>query len=118
MEHCGNCGSCGGCDRSLSITQPELEMLETLAQIPFLPIARRMDDPSPVYLEDDALSPGDYTLTLQCLEKKGLISLDFDRPLKNCDYSAYENLPIHGSMALTKRGQEVVELLDVQGAEQ
>lgn len=115
MAHCGNCGSCGGCDRSLSMTSEELEVLETLAQIPFLPVARRMDDPAPVYLEDSTHSREEYTLILQCLEKKGLVSLDFDRPLKHCDYSAYKGFPIHGSMALTQRGQQVIELLDVQG---
>lgn len=121
MSSCGNCGDCGdcggcsGCDRSLTMTEPELEVLATLAQIPFLPIGRRMDDVSPVYLEEDAHSPEEYTLILQCLEKKGLITLDFDRPLKNADYSRYAHLPIHGSMALTARGQQVLELLDRQG---
>lgn len=118
MSSCGNCGDCGGCsgcDRSLTMTEPELEVLTTLAQIPFLPIGRRMDDVSPVYLEEDAHSPEEYTLILQCLEKKGLITLDFDRPLKNADYSRYAHLSIHGSMALTARGQQVLELLDRQG---
>lgn len=118
MSSCGNCGGCSGCDRSLTMTEPELEILSTLAQIPFLPIGRRMDDPAPVYLEEDAHSPEEYTLILQCLEKKALISLDFDRPLMNADYSRYAHLPIHGSMALTARGQQVLELLDLQGAEQ
>lgn len=119
MSSCGNCGQCGGCsgcDRSLTITEAELELLNTLAQIPFLPIARRMDDASPVYLEEDAHSPEEYSLILQCLEKKGLITLDFDKPLKNADYSPYAHLPIHGSMALTNRGQQVLEVLETQGS--
>ena len=115
MSSCEICGGCSGCDRSLTMTEAELEMLTTLAQIPFLPIGRRMDDPAPVYLEEDAHSPEEYTLILQCLEKKRLISLDFDRPLKNADYSRYTHLPIHGSMALTARGQQVLEVLDMQG---
>lgn len=115
MHSCDNCGGCGGCDQSLTLTAPELEVLTTLAQIPFLPIGRKMDDPAPVYLEEDAHSPEEYTLILQCLEKKHLISLDFDCPLKNADYSAYRHLPIHGSMALTARGQQVIELLERQG---
>ena len=120
MSSCGNCGSCGGCsgcDRSLTITEPELEVLNTLGQIPFLPIGRRMDDPSPIYLEEDTRSPEEYTLILQCLETKGLITLDFDKPLKNADYSRYAHLPIHGSMALTNRGQQVLETLDLQGTQ-
>ena len=115
MEQCNHCGGCGGCDKSLTMTQPELEVLNTLAQIPFLPIARTPADPTPVYLEEDAYSREEYGLILQCLEKKGLIALDFDRPLKNADYSAYAGCPIHGSMALTARGQQVLDLLDHQG---
>ena len=46
---------------------------------------------------------------------KGLISLDFDKPLKGFDMSAYAAYPIHGSLALTQRGQTVLELLDYQG---
>ena len=47
--------------------------------------------------------------------KKGQISLDFDKPLKGFDMSAYAAYPIHGSLALTERGQTVLELLDYQG---
>ena len=115
MEGCNSCGSCGGCDKSLTMTDAELEVLTALAQFPFLPIARKPEDPAPVYLEEQTHSPEEYSLILQCLEKKGLISLDFDRPLKNADYSAYRGCSIHGSMALTARGQQVLELLELQG---
>ena len=54
-------------------------------------------------------------MILQCLEKKGLISLDYDKPLKNFDDSAYAAYPIRGSMALTQRGQQVVEMIQRQG---
>ena len=110
-----NCSSCGGCGRDLTLTEAEIRMLESLAQIPFLPIARTAADPTPIYLEDDAHSPEEYSLILQCLEKKGLISLDFEQPLKNCDLSRYASYPIQGSMALTLRGQEVLDTLELQG---
>ena len=58
------------------------------------------------------------SLLLQMLEKKGLISLDYDKPLKGWDMSAYEAYPIQGSMALTNRGQKVLELLDLQGIDE
>ena len=112
-----DCKNCGGCDRSLTLTPGELEILDTLAQIPFLPIARTAADPAPVYLESDAHTPEEYALILQCLEKKGLISLDFDRPLANTGSSRYAGYPIWGSMALTFRGQQVLELLDLQGTQ-
>ena len=111
-----DCKNCGGCDRSLTLTPGELEILDTLAQIPFLPIARTAADPAPVYLESDAHTPEEYALILQCLEKKGLIDLDYRVLLTGFDYRAYSAYPVHGSMALTARGLQVLELLDFQGA--
>ncbi len=111
----GNCGSCGGCARELTLNEGELRLLDTLSEIPFLPVARKMGDLTPVYLEDDVYSREEYSLILQCLEKKGLISLDYDKPLKNFDDSAYSAYPIRGSMALTERGQTVVEMIQRQG---
>ena len=90
-------------------------MLDTLSQIPFLPVARKMGDETPVYLEDG--NPEEQSLILQCLEKRGLISLDYDKPLKGFYSEAYKAYPILGSFALTQRGQQVIELLNVQGAE-
>lgn len=109
----GNCAASSGCARELVLTREETEFLEKLGQIPFLPVARKMGDLTPVYLEEGA--PEDWSLLLQCLEKKGLISLDFDKPLGNFDDSAYSGYPIRGSMALTQRGQQVLELLELQG---
>ena len=111
----GNCGSCGGCAKELVITPWELEMLQKLGQIPFLPVARKMGDLEPVYLEDRDHTPEEYSLILGCLEKKGLISLDYDQPLKGFDDSAYGAYPIRGSMALTGRGHAVLELIERQG---
>ena len=113
----GNCGSCGGCARELTLSEGELQMLDTLGEIPFLPVARKMGDLTPVYLEDEKYSVDEYSLILQCLEKKGLVSLDYDKPLKNFDDSAYAAYPIRGSFALTARGLQAVELLEIQGAE-
>ena len=109
----GNCEGCGGCARELPLSSQELDFLMKFAQIPFLPVARKMGDLEPVYLEPDA--PEDAGLILQCLEKKGLISLDYDKPLKGFDDSAYEAYPIRGSMALTGRGHLVLELIERQG---
>ena len=114
MSHCsGNCGSCAGCGRTLELTQTEIEFLSTLAQYAFLPVARTMGDLTPVYLEEG--EKAQMSLLLQCLEKKGLISLDYDKPLKGFDMTPYREYPIQGSMALTERGQTVLELLDYQG---
>ena len=111
----GNCGSCGGCARELVITPWEIEMLIKLGQIPFLPVARKMGDFEPVYLEDQDHSQEEYSLILQTMEKKGLISLDFSVKIKGFDDGAYAAYPIRGSMALTGRGQQVLEMLEIQG---
>ena len=113
--NCGDCGGCGGCGRDMVLSEGEIRMLDALSQIPFLPVARRMGDDIPVYLEDG--DPEEQSLILQCLEKRGLISLDYDKPLKGFYSEAYDAYPIQGSFALTQRGQLVVELLSVQGVE-
>ena len=117
MSHCGKCGGCcGGCG-AMELTAGEIEMLRLLAQYPFLPVARRADDDTPVYLEQHERPPEEYSLILQCLEKRGLISIDYDQPLKNFRTDAYAAYPIRGSFALTARGQQAVDFLEYQGAE-
>lgn len=112
---CGSCGSCGNSSGCMELTKGEIEMLETLAQIPFLPVARKMGDDTPVYLEDTEKTQQEYSLILQCLQKRGMISIDYDQPLKSYDHESYRDYPIRGSFALTERGQQVVELLEWQG---
>ena len=111
-----NCKSCGGCGRDLTMTPQEIQVLYKFAQFPFLPVARRTDDADPVFLEDNDYAPEQYSLILSLLERKGLIRIDFDIPLKNADIGIYAPYPIVGSMALTARGQQVLDLLDLQGA--
>lgn len=110
-----DCGSCGGCAKVLELTEEELELLGSLAQFAFLPIARKADDMVPMYFEDDRYSRETYSLILQVLEQKNLVSLDYDRPISNADYSAYAAYPVKGSVALTARGQKVVEMLEISG---
>ena len=114
MGNCsGNCSACSGCARELVLTQKEIEFLNLLAQYAFLPVARCMGDLTPVYLEEGVQE--EMSLLLQTLEKKGLISLDYDKPLAGFDDAAYDAYPIRGSMALTERGQTVLELMEYQG---
>ena len=114
MGNCsGNCSACSGCARELVLTQKEIDFLNILGQYAFLPVARRMGDLTPVYLEEGEQE--EMSLLLQTLEKKGLISLDYDKPLGHFDETAYAAYPIRGSMALTERGQTVLELMEYQG---
>ena len=119
MPNCdGNCGACSGCARELVLTQREVDFLKELGCVAFLPVARKMGELTPVYLEEGEEKAGEYENLLQVLEKKHLISLDFDKPLKGFDDSAYGAYPIRGSMALTERGQKVLEMLEYQGVNQ
>jgi hypothetical protein len=120
MSHCpsGGCSGCGGCAKTLTLTPQEIHMLRTLGQIPFLPVARRADDMTPVYLEDSAYTREEYSLILQVLEQKGLISLDYHKPISGADMSAYKQYPVRGSIALTAKGQLVVDMLDRQGIQE
>ena len=109
-----SCSSCGHASE-LVMTAPEIEFIKELAQTPFLPVARTMGDLTPIYLEKGEDKREEMSLVLQCMEKKGLISLDYSMPLKGFDDSAYRSFPIRGSMALTERGQKVLELMELQG---
>ena len=113
----GNCGSCGGCAHTLLLSDAELHILQSLGQIPFLPIARNAADTNPVCDEDNIYAKAEYTAALLLLERKGLISLDYDQPLVGYKGKLYQNYPMHGSMALTARGQQILDMLEKQGAE-
>lgn len=112
--NCEACGGCGGCGNGLELTMEEITFLRELGQFSFLPVARKMSDMIPVYLEDGAENKDLMSLVIQCLEKKMLIDITYD-PLPGADMSAYKGYPVHGSIALTERGHQVLELLEVQG---
>ncbi len=118
MSDCKNCGgSCHGCGKELLLSEGELELLRALGQYSFLPVARKADDMTPIYKEESARSPEEYSLCIQLLEKKQLIFVDYT-PLPGADMTAYAGYPVHGSMGLTKRGQNVLELLELHGISQ
>ena len=99
------------------LSPEEIEMIRLLGQIPFLPVARKSDSLKPIYLEEGNMTPEQSGLALECLEKRGLISIDYDRPLKGQYPPAYDAYPIKGSIALTAGGVQVLEILDIQGIE-
>ena len=114
---CSGCGSgcasgCGGCqpDQTLYLTPEECELLRHLGQIAFAPLALRLDGETPVALAEP--HPSDAILALSA---KGLVSLDWDLPLTNFDYTQFPGYRTYGSMALTARGQQTLELLEIQG---
>ena len=99
----------------IELTQAEIDLLRRFAQLPFLPVARRADQETPVCLEEGAASPEALSAAILGLAQKGLVRLDYDLPLSNFDYAAYAPYVHKGSMALTARGQAAVELLEIQG---
>ena len=113
---CGSCGSCGG-NGALVLAPEEIAMLNLLGQIPFLPVARRGDSVEPVYFGEGELTGEKASLAIQCLEKRNLISVDYDQPLPGAYGPEYDGYPIRGSFALTAKGQQVLELLEIQGAD-
>lgn len=112
-DHCAGCEKCSGCDRSLLLSQQELDLLREFAQLPFLPVARKPSSTDPVCLEFG--DPAVLSPVIICLEKKGLIDIDYHMPLKSFDYSPYNAYALQGSMALTLRGQQVLDTLELQG---
>ncbi len=110
MGECTNCSSCGGCGKILELTEKEIAFLQLLGQYAFLPVARKQEDMIPVCQETDFES-----IILQLLEKKGLIDISYEAPLAGADMSAYAEYPVHGSVGLTLRGQQVLDLLETQG---
>lgn len=110
----GCCESCGGCSGELLLSKGEIALLSALGQYSFLPIARKADDMTPIYKEETDYTQEEYSLFIELLEKKQLIYLDYT-PLSGAYMGLYEGYPVHGSMGLTKRGQQVLELLEIQG---
>lgn len=150
---CGKSGGCsGGCqNRVIYITEAEKDFLMKLAQIPFLPLTRFvMKSTKSEHMESVALAPvymGDRNdsidiirktgVILSTLEDKYLVTLDYDMPLQNGDYSVYEeselyrhfcntvleggkqegfifDMPVleRGSIALTTLGQDAIDSIE------
>ena len=112
---CASCASCGGCSASLELTAGEIAFLEELAIFAFLPVARRADDMTPYYVEGDSYSREEYSAILLHLEHKKLIDIDYGSPVGSYADPGYAGLKVHGSVALTQRGQQVVEQLSIHG---
>lgn len=107
-----NCGSCAGC-KNLELTEIEIRLLKLLGQLAFLPVARKADGEYPVCMElEDAEQAG---LALACLEKRGLVDISYDAPLKGVNMSCYAGFPVYGSVGLTARGQQALDAMEIQG---
>ena len=112
------CDACGGGCGTLTLGPVELALLNRLGETPFLPAASEYDRKAPVYLEEQAYRQEEYAAAILALAAKGLLQLDYDIPLERFDYKAYGAYPLHGSIALTGRRQEILEQIEIQGIEE
>lgn len=116
----GSCtGCCGGCGKpgALELAGEEIALLRALGQLAFLPLARRADREEPVCFALAELMPDRAGLALLCLQKRGLVDLDYGTPLSGCGYEEYAGYPVRGSAGLTARGLQALEVLEILGAE-
>ena len=102
-----NCGSC--CRGPMELSETEVRLLALLGQVAFLPLARKPEDEYPVCMELTGSDPVQTGLALACLEKRGLVDISYDGPLKGADMSAYTGYTVRGSAGLTQRGQEAAD---------
>lgn len=112
MSGCGNCAGCSGCSSrggALELTEQEMSFLRLLGQLAFLPLTWEAGDPTPICPEASG-SREQTAGMLRHLEAMALISLDYDKPLKGWQTD--------GSIALTQRGQQVLEIMDYLGVSQ
>ena len=110
----GNCSGCKGCG-VMELAPLEVELLELLGQVAFLPLARKGE--WPVCKELEGADPEQAGLALACLEKRGLVDLCYDSPMKGVDMAAYAGYPLQGSAGLTAKGQQILDLMEIQGIE-
>lgn len=103
---------CGGCGQELILTKSALELLEALGKYAFLPVGE-WEGRAFAVLPDGRR----FENSLTALKLYGLIDVDQDLPLQGFDYAAMGATDRRGSAALTKRGQDALEALSVQGAE-
>ena len=120
-DGCGACcrnGAGSDCHGTIMLLKEEIELLQRFAVTPFLPVVRQWDSDTPIYLEENTNMELKISQSITGLQQKQLIRVDYDYPLSNFDYEIYRNYPIHGSMALTAKGQQVLELLEIYGIEE
>ncbi len=98
---CGDC--CAHSLESLTINSKEISFLKELVKCSYLPVSRfimsssieeeaKLVSLAPVYINaiDDSMETVKEIRTVLCeLEEKGLISLDYDIPLQDYDYTQY-----------------------------
>lgn len=115
---CGTAGQCGagGCSNrgELILCREEVMILLELSQFAFLPVVQEIEFEELKYtsVQDDLLPEmSSFSEVIASLEQKRLITVDPDIPLHNIAYEPWSGHKSArcGSMALTQRGQEILD---------
>lgn len=106
------CGGCCGCG-TLILTPLEYRLLMEFAQNPFCAalFSERGGEPVRLGAENEE-GTGE---ALRALERKRILTIDEDIPLRGFAYEPCPNGFLQGSMALTAYGQQVIDHLERQG---
>lgn len=104
-KQCRQC-PCTEAVKCQTVSALEEELLFQLAETPFLPVASNGGQPICLELNIPRDQVGN---TLQKLEMRGLIRIDYDMPLAGFDYSDYAQYSLQGSLALTTFGQDILD---------
>ncbi len=130
LSHCEDCslggcasGGCSGCHfGEITLFREELMILLDLGQLAFLPILTRSENQGPVYAPAYPYSQGEtpsFSDLIRSLNQKGLLTIDPDIPLENADYGSFasDGALRRGSLALTAKGQEVLDWISPKDLE-
>lgn len=124
-----SCSGCSGCASVNPMSSLEAYLLSTFAMFPFQPVCRLTAENlaiAPLFLqspEDDGEEIDAVGKALGDLAARGLISIDYEEPLKGCSYEEYHESTLlaalkettdqfsleTGSMALTGKGQALLD---------
>ena len=110
LKNCAGCTGCPGPESELVFSPDEVKILSMLSEVPWLPAAKKQG--KIIFRE---LTDSDGGIYVNALEQKGLIELDFDKPLNGCMYEKYSDCSVFGSFGLTQAGVRYLDALEIQG---
>ena len=117
-KSCGgnHCGACCGGGYEITLSQPEIDILTYLSQFCFAPVKRDRQT-GELSLPVPELTAAAFGDALAALAAKNLVTVD-DIPLRGYDYGDRSDDYDRGSAALTARGQDAVDSMQIQGVDQ
>ncbi|MBQ6164061.1 MAG: hypothetical protein IK118_02875 [Clostridia bacterium] len=102
---------CGGCLNTVYLTEQECALLSLFAAYSFLPVGQKTEETFPTLLTERT----DEDNALLLLKLKGLVDVDYEQPLSGFDYAPFGDYARLGSAALTAKGQDVLDAIEVNG---